>query len=705
MRCLLLAVLALTSAVLAGPMAAQTTASLIADRVSIQADAVLVAEGNVEVIYNGTRLRAARITYERPSNRLVIDGPIYLVDGDALLLIADSADLSTDLRDGILRGARMVLNQQLQLAANEITRVGGRYTQLAKTVASSCQVCAANPVPLWEIRARRVVHDQLEQQLYFDQAQFRIAGVPVLYLPRLRMPDPTLERATGFLVPTLRTTSTLGTGIRLPYFVAIGDSRDLTLTPYLSTGATQTLELRYRQELHSGGLQFNGAITNDTLLLGETRGYILGGGGIDLRDGFRLNFNLEAVSDPAYLLDYGYAQQDRLTSNIELTRTRRNEFISGQVLHFQSIRDGEDNATLPSEVGELTYHRRFSPAILGGEGGFQFQTYALRRTSSADVAGRDTSRATARADYRRNWILPGGLTLAAIGALTADIYGISEDSNFPSSVTRVTPVGAIELRWPWVKSTPGGASQVIEPVAQLVFSPNDGQDVPNEDSTLIEFDEANLFSLTRFPGADQTERGLRANVGLAWTRYDPAGWSFGVTLGRIFRAEDLGQFTPASGLSGSNSDWLAAIQLISADGLSLTNRALFNRDFRFSKNELRLAFATARVDLATSYIWLLADAAENRPDDTSEWAMDASYRFQSNWVGTADWRYDFDAGRGTSAGLGLQYVNECVTVDLSLSRRFTSSTSVTPTTDFGLSVALIGFGGGATGVDRRSCRQ
>ena len=702
---LLLSLVAAIALFWSAPPALAQEATLVADSVSISADQTLIATGNVEVFYQGTRLRAAAISFDRATGKLLITGPLYIVDGTELILIADSADLDADLRNGILRGARMVLNQQLQLAASQINRVGGRYTQLSKVVASSCQVCAASPVPLWEIRARRVVHDQQERQLYFDNATFRIAGVPVAYIPRLRMPDPTLNRATGFMMPTIRTTSQLGTGIKVPYFITLGDSRDLMLTPYFSTNTTRTVELRYRQALRTGALLFNGALTSDTLLAGETRGYLFGGGTVGLANGFVLNFNLQTTSDPAYLLDYGYSSIDRLESNIELTRTRRNEYISAQLFHFHSIREGESNATLPSLVGELTYHRRFGGNILGGEGGFRFQTYSLHRTSDADRIGRDTQRASARVDYRRNFILPAGITASAQAEITGDIYNVSQDAAFPGTIARFTPVGAVELRWPWVKVTPRGVSHLIEPVVQVIYSPTDGE-VPNEDSTLVEFDEGNLFALNRFPGSDVTERGLRANVGMAWTRFDPAGWSLGVTVGRVFRAEDLAQFSAGTGLSGKTSDWLAAVQLITADGLALTNRAVFDDQFDFAKNELRLAYASDRVLLGTSYIWLVADNAEDRPSNTAEWLMDASYKFRTDWTGSASWRYDVDAGQATNAGLGLRYLNDCVAVDLSLSRRFTSSTSVEPTTDFGLSVELIGFGSGAApGAPRASCRK
>jgi LPS-assembly protein len=67
-------------------------------------------------------------------------------------------------------------------------------------------------------------------------------------------------------------------------------------------------------------------------------------------------------------------------------------------------------------------------------------------------------------------------------------------------------------------------------------------------------------------------------------------------------------------------------------------------------------------------------------------------RVSRHWTLLSDLRYDFVGDRTTEAGVGLRYQNECARVDLSVSRSFTSSTNVTPTTDFSLSVQLAGFG-------------
>jgi LPS-assembly protein len=711
-RVLALLALVLT---LALPALAQEQATLVSDSLEITGDTRLIADGNVEVFFKGRRLKAERIVFDQATNRLEITGPIVLTeDSGEILILASQAELAADLSEGILTSARLVLNRQLQLAANQMLRVAGRYTALQTVAASSCKVCEGDPTPLWEIRARRVVHDELERQIYFDNAQFRLGGVPVFYIPRLRMPDPTLSRATGFLTPTLRTTSDLGTGVKLPYFIALGKSADVTLIPYISTNDSQTLGLRYRQAFATGRIEVSGSVSRDQLLPGETRGYLRVDGAFTLPAKFMLTFKGQTVSDPAYLLDYGLGNADRLDSRLEVTRTRRNEHIAGRLISFQTLRDGETDSAIPSLVADLTFHRRFSLGPLGGEGGLRLQTHNQYRSSTSPIDGadsdaipdgRDIGRISARIDWRRSFVLPLGIEGTVLGEATADTYSITDDATYAGGTTRTHGSAGIELRWPWVKAGANGANHVVEPVVQLIFASSNAEDLPNEDSALVEFDEGNLFAIDRFPGSDAVERGSRANVGVTWTRYDPDGWTLGVTLGRVFRADDLDQFSAGSGLDGTQSDWLTSINFTLADGLALTGRLVMDENLDVTKAEARITLNGPKTSVATSMIWAVADPLENRPEPTQEISLDARRRLNPNWTATLSGRYDFVTDQGTVAGLGLEFLNECVRFDVSLSRRFTSSTNVNATTDFGLSLDLVGFGSGVTGGPARTCRK
>ena len=698
-------------------------ATLVADAVTLQSKTVLVAKGHVEVFFKGQHMTATAVTYDQTANRLTITGPIRIDDGKGGVFLADQADLSADLTEGLLTSARIVLQQRLQLAAGEVLRSdGGRYTAMRSVVASTCTICEGSTTPLWEIRAREVVHDATAQQIWFSGATLRFGGVPVMYLPVLRVPDPTLNRATGFLIPKLRTTSALGTGVLVPYFITMGPSRDLTLTPYLTNGGDRTLNLRYRQAFANGTLQFDGAATRDSITPGVTRGYAEVTGNFNLSDGYKLALHGITVSDKAYLLDYGISDADRLDSSIVLTRVQRNLYFSAQALGLKTLRVGESNAVQPSFLTDITFHRRFLPAILGGEGEFEFQTHSQYRQSTDSINdtngdgipdGRDLGRVTFKGTWRRNWTLPNGIEISTGADGEADFYTIKQDQMLQGYPYRGTATTGVELRWPWVKTGAGGVSQLIEPVVQLVVAPNPDTRIPNEDSTLVEFDESNLFSLDRFPGADAFEGGTRINAGLNYLRTAPNGWTLGVTGGRVLRFADLHQFSAASGLAGKNSDWLLSWSVADAGGLTLTNRMLVSDNLSLTKAEMRFDVTRSRFALSGGYEYLLADPAnplpnqpvEGRTTPVREIVLDGSYDLTRNWTAKVTNRYDLVLKRAAQAGLELGFRNECLSVDLSLSRRYTSAGIVKPSTDFGFTVALLGFGGTTDQGSARVCRR
>ncbi len=688
----------------ATPPGADAPALLVADKVLLTADNTLIAEGNVEAVQGDIRLRARRIVFDLDARTLSIDGPIRIDQGDATTILASSAEMDEGLRNGLLGGARLIVGENLQLAAVQMTRVEGRYTQLDKASVSSCRIDTSAGVPLWQIRARRVIHDSQERQIYFEGAQFRVLDVPVFYFPRLRLPDPTLERTSGFLIPSIRTTSQLGTGARVPYFFTLGDHADLTLAPYISA-KTRTLGLRYRQAFRHGRISFEGAYTRDDLRPGNTRGYLFGQGLFDLGGDYQLSFDIQTVSDNAYLLDYGLEDLDRLKSEIAISRVRRDSFFRTGLIHFNSLRDGEDESTLPTMVADARYERRFFPTGIGGELRLGLDAHGHYRASTLDIVGRDIGRASADFRWLRSWILPAGLRADARLGFAADRFATRGDSNFAPRGQRATPSAAMALRFPMQRrNAANGATQILEPVAQVAWSNVSGDPVPNDESRFVEFDQGNLLALSRFPASDRREDGLVIAYGLNWSRFSPSGWQASASVGQVFRQTADPDFTATSGLSGTRSDFLVAGQFRTASGLSLTTRTLFDDALSFSKAELRGDWVTRRAALTGTYLWLQADVAESRPNRVSEFWFDGNYDVATHWAATANWRYDIVDNRATTAGIGLLYTNECVEVDVSLNRRYTSSTSVEPSTDFGFTIALRGFSvTSSTKKYRRSC--
>ncbi|MCR8550230.1 LPS assembly protein LptD [Salipiger sp. P9] len=718
----LAALLALSAPV---PLAAQTTtlsanaedtsteaALLIADEVFIQDGSQLVASGNVEALHDGLRLTAARILFDQDSGLLTIEGPIRITDEAGNLLLADAAEMEEGLRNGLLKGARMVMDDQLQLAAVEAQRVDGRYTQLSRVAVTSCQVCGRNATPLWQIRAQRVIHDEEQRQLYFEGAQFRVLDVPILWVPHMRLPDPTLKRARGFLTPSIRSTSLLGSGLRIPYFIPLGDHQDITLTPYLSS-ETRTLEARYRRAFANGTIELNGAVSKDTLMPDHTRGYLFAEGQFGLRDGFQLDFDVATVSDDAYFNEYDYGPSERLKSGLTLSRARKDDYLQADLLYYETLRASEENDTQPSAMINTMYERRFFPTRTGGELRLGAMLHAHYRRSDLDidsadddsvVDGRDMARLSAEASWQRRWTLAGGIRAGVSGHLWADRYAVRDDAASDSEASQLTPGAALELRWPLIRRGAYGERTLLEPVLQYGWVGGERPNIPNDESTRVEFDEANLLSLSRFPAADRHERGRLMAAGLRWLHEAPSGWTAGLTLGRVWRDEPDSDFSRSSGLDSEASDWLIAGGFTNPLGLSISARGLLDDTAQFNKAEARAGWSNARMDLGATYVMLVQDPAEDRDESQAEWGFDGTYRITRHWTGSAEWRYDLADQRLDRTGVGLQYRNECVQVDFSVMRKFASSTNLEPSTDFGLTVALTGFGTtGSAKEYRRTC--
>ncbi|NNE79269.1 MAG: LPS-assembly protein LptD [Silicimonas sp.] len=697
---LALVVLSLTTA----GLRAQELASLIADAITVDPEGRVTATGNVQVFFEGTVMTAQAVSYDQYGNQLTITGPIQVTDNDGTTFFADQAQLDRDLRDGVLTSARMVLDQQLQIAAAEIARVDDRYTRLDRVVASSCEVCAANPTPLWEIRADRVIHDDVERQLYFSNAQLRFVGVPIIYLPRLRLPDPTLKRASGFLIPELKTSSDLGTGIKVPYFFAFGDHRDLTLTPYVS-GPTTTLEFKYRQEHSHGQIDAIGAISKDNIE--GSRGYLFANASYRLPRNFLLEAQGEFASDAGYLFTYGYSDKDRLTNLIAISRVRDKDLFRSEVTEFRSLREDEIpiRDTLPDRFIDIYYEREIPHLAFGGRAVASVSSSSTIRPSSLDVDGRDVSRLGAALDWSRHWTSPAGLVSEAELGFRVDTYTIGQGSNFDNQLTRFVPRAAVELRYPMSRTTAGGGREVLEPIFRIDIADTGGDAVPIEDSRVVEFDEANLFSPTRYPGVDWVEDGTRIALGANWSRTDPQGWEVDLAFGRVANLSgDLG-YAEGSGLAGDQSEWMLSGRLGIGDRLAVYSRSLFDEGIVVTLSETRVDWATDHFGLTSSYLYALPEPAEDRDDRLSEWSFEGRYQLNERWSASADWRYDFTADRAARTGVGLDYQTECLDLSLSLSRRYATSTSVDPTTEFGFRVSLTGVGDrGRERIRRQSCR-
>jgi len=452
--------------------AQQKQASLVADSIQYaKATGVLVASGNVRVYYQDTVLVAQTVRYNQRTNQIEIVGEYTLKSGDQTTISGRDSVISADLESGLILGARALINQQLQIAAQQLDRVDNSYSVFQTVVASTCHVCENNPTPFWQIRAKRIIHDGVQKKLFFEDATFDFLGLSVFYLPSLSIPEPGVLRASGFLVPEFSSSDVIGISSKVPYYIAINDHSDATITPFLSTKGSAIIEGEYRRRTKTGGYILSGAIAvADQLDFGGISAFIEGKGAFNLKNDYVLEFGLDlantvdlAGGEKSFKQNYSYSDDDRLHNFLRVSKTTWNSHFELGASFTQSFRfknfDGDPAGTLeedpnvPLVFPEYYYKKNFYDKAFGG----------------------------GAAQINANGYIAKGKTFG-----------------------NIVPVVSGEIRYP-LQRTVGSITHVIEPIAQLVWSPNEAigtvnTDVATSDSTTAEFEETNLFSINRFPG-------------------------------------------------------------------------------------------------------------------------------------------------------------------------------------------------------------
>ncbi len=121
----------------------------------------------------------------------------------------------------------------------------GNETLIKKGIFTSCK--DNNNCPPWAITAKEIIHDKNKKEIKYKNALLKIYNIPVLYFPKFFHPDPTVDRKSGFLMPSFGESKNLGASINIPYFFAISESEDITFKPRFFSSDELLLQTELRE--------------------------------------------------------------------------------------------------------------------------------------------------------------------------------------------------------------------------------------------------------------------------------------------------------------------------------------------------------------------------------------------------------------------------------------------------------------------------
>ena len=674
-----------------GGEAEQRQILLKADEITYDSNArVVTARGHVEISDEDRTLLADEVTYDEVRDLVTATGNVSLQDATGNVAYADHVELTQDLREGALQGFAALIGENARVAASAAERHDGRITIANGAVFTPCAICReeGNRMPLWQIRAARITHDQVEKRFRFEDATFEFLGHPVFFLPFFSSADPSVKHKSGFLLPDAGSSTYLGTFVKIPYYLSFGASRDLTLEPFITTRAGVVLQSEYRQRWNEGGMWLQGTLAYDPGAEGkpgrsEWNGSLFGSGRFPMRNDWRAGFDVQLTSNDTYLQRYELNYFDRFTTNLFVDHVAGRNRLAFDSYFFQSVRAADVPGQIPLALPFIEYNYIPDVDILGGR--LRVDTSALVLTR--DI-GTDMARGSASANWRAPFITSSGNVFTIETLLRGDLYYITDATFSAPAATKETETigralayGMLEWRWPFARELEmPRATVVVEPIAQLVFASSGGNPIglPNEDSTTIEFDATNLFSPNQSPGLDLWPGGTRTNVGMRVTALLPRG-SVEATLGQDYRLTSDTPFAPGIGVGGRRSDIVGQIKFQFPPNLVLTQQ--FNidpTDGSLRRNEIYLKALFGRSSVDFSYVKLPPTAADPTLGEQEQISLNTTVIIYGNWgfFGTA--RRDLAKSQMLESAIGVRYEDECFVASLGFHRRDTATLNLKP---------------------------
>jgi LPS-assembly protein len=688
-----------------------------ADTVSREFDnGPIIAEGDVRAFFGERYLRADRLSYDPAKDLVIAEGNVSITDENLETAFAGRVELSGDLRDGIAENFSALLKDNARLAAQSAIQEQGARTRLSRAVYTSCNVCTHNgdtKTPTWRIRALRVTRDKERKVIRFHHAFFEIKGVPVLYMPFLQAPDPSVERQSGFLPPRIGASSRLGFNFELPYYLAISNSQDATFFPKFTARDGILWQGEYRRRGKRGYHVLSGGII-DTPNLPEplppapgqrvientpgVRWHYFGRGYRDFGENWRVSYDFERVSDDTYLRNYNVKRRGDLRQELDRGRTnqlRSNSRVAWQrggnnltfdTYLFQGLRPQDDSSTTPYVLPLIDYRHQFQSAIAGGRASIGANIASLYRTG-----GVDSQRFTASAYWDRDIITRGGHRINLFAEARGDAYffqDLDEGTEVipgvigasTRSVSRFAPSVGVEWSYPVARNL-GNARLMLEPRVQLVASPSNlnSSNIVNEDSQSIEFDYAGLFDFNKATGYDAFEDGQRMNVGGSASAVWPGGLSIEGSIGQQFRIQNTNAFDSSSGLGDTQSDIVGSLNVKYKSIIGVENRFRIDDKTGNIQRAESMAFLRAGpVTGAVSYVRLNEENVRANLVRREELTARGRVKLTDHWSVGSAWRYDLEGNRTIRQDFIIGYEDECSTFGITYRRDRTRSNNLRP---------------------------
>ncbi|WP_411360119.1 LPS-assembly protein LptD [Pseudidiomarina salilacus] len=623
--------------------------------------------GDVQVQFNEQFLMTAQATVNQASGNINASGATQFTDG-YVQVKSENFRLNSAENRAYLAGASYQLIDSGAHGRADILSISEQQVLLAGSTFTTCPT----EDPAWQLSASEISISENEAWGEAWHAKFELFGVPVLYVPYINFPI-TDERKTGFLFPTVRSSSKNGFEVELPYYINIAPNQDATITPRYMAERGLQLKGEYRVLSEGGFGQANIAyLDNDDSWETDDSRFLWR---LEHRQNWsqqwRSYVNILDISDDDYLNDFGSDFAGR--ADAQLYRHARIDYLTDD---WQVMLRAEDFELL----GDFRSPYRTVPQITSYA---QWQTmhevdFALA-SELTHFRNQDISD-----DYATRFYVEPKMTVQieepAYDWLTELSYSYTYyDQSSPLSELADNPSRGLpqfrtrarlnlERDFAWQNSD---YRQVLQPQIQYLYVPYRNQsDIGIYDSTLMQDDYQGLFRARRFSGLDRIADANQVTIGASTSIYNASARELlRFSAGQIYYFDDsrVSLFDDSAQVSDDRSD-LAFEGRFRFDENWFVNAAL-QYDMEQNKTRKSQTAVEYRIDERNLIQFSHRQVTNILDDDIEQLGMQAVYEVNQQWQVASNWYYDLQQKRTNDALLALQYSDCCWAIRVSAYRR------------------------------------
>lgn len=670
----------------------------------IQADtseyvgANIMLSGHVSIKYGEKTIKCDTLTLDTEQKNIIANGNIVIDDEFGNSVTADSVHIKNGFKDGLLKKIKITLVDRSYLQAEDASFVGKDYFEMLDAEYSPCYECVKGDRLMWRIRAKHV--EKNNDVVEYKDAFFDILNVPVMYLPYISIPSPTLKRRTGFLYPLFTYAKSNGCVVAPRFLWSISNSQEAILKPIFTTKSGTVFWGSYSYRFYSGVFDLDCSIAgtksahtvnkNDVstpdnnelkkIDSNNYRGHLFSSIMYDVDKRNRLSAQLNLVSDKYYLRKIPFLCDDEkrlLESNICAENFYKDNYTSAKVLYFQTLRADERNSDVPVAAPVISHSSVFD--VFNGQ--LSCDALFMHLNFSRKY---ETNKLFANMSWKRDFILDYGHVVTLEGVLSSSYNSISYIRNMEnnSSLTDLSPMLGVKWQWPLhITYNDSVFYAILKPVVGFVYSPvRKLNSIYNDAYTSMYFfalNDANLLDVIRSPFSNQINDGTRIPYGVFFDLYKNTMRVADLFLGRSFNVSDVKN--NISDMKHKHSNVISSFNLYPVENVTLfMNGSYSTHDDTFTRIEVGAKYDNNKIKCSARVFRYNLQNYYNRYNTYKGIHMNV----EANVTRTVSVNGSIITG-GSNCRLlkkcvGLKYKNECLTASVLFAQHEFKSGDIRP---------------------------